>query len=468
MIGKTLFFGLLTLLALAVAAPALTGLYLARGFDDLVARFERPGISQVVSSHFQRGWFKSHAMVRLRLDGALCAQSPCPTVTLDSVVHHGPISFTAPREARGAFKPTLGVAVTGIDPASLWPRLVFEPTLEPLRLVTRVGLDGRAVSHLDADGASVDVARKERLAHVESSALDARLTVPLRDAGIDGEFDWPRFRIVGEAGGQLGWRGLVISSREASDSTGVVAGRQLRAESVRMASQTGNSALLQGLIWRLQPVSAGGDRDGVRLDGRISRLVLDNNEYGPLILQGRLDDIDVGAWAGAGRELAAANGLIADGDDSASPTPYQNILAQLLATRPRIDLERLLLTTPDGDIRGHLRISAPDEPLPDRLLADTIARFELDFALDLPATMTRDIAVQVMLNNGWKPYELEEADITQALTRLLDRGLIERASDGDAYRLRLRIHEGRLMLNGRNQPGWQSVVDRYEAAREQL
>lgn len=460
MIGKTLFFGLLTLLALAVAAPALTGLYLAREFDDLVARVEQPGFTRVVASDFERGWFKSRATIRLRPDPALCADAPCPAVTLDSIVHHGPISFTAPQTPHGVFAPTLGVAVTRVDPAALWPRLVFDPPLESLQLITRVGFDGKAVSRLAFAAASVDIARSEKLAHVESSILNARLTVPLRGQGMDGELDWPRFRIVGEKAGQFGWRDLAISTRMATTATDAVAGQQLRAESIRMASPAGTSALLEGVIARLQPLPSGGAR---QLDARVSRLVVKGNEYGPLIVQGRAGDIDIGTWLDVARTAAGGT------DRADDTTPYQEMLSQLLVSRPRIDIRRFLLTMPDGDVTGHLSLSPPDEPLPDRPLADLLARYDLDFALVLPETTIRDIVVQVMLNNGWSRFELGEKDVTKALKQLLDRGLIERAGDAnDAYRLRLTIDDGRLVLNGRSQPGWQSVVDRFEAARAQL
>lgn len=468
MIRKTLLLGLIALAVLAAAAPALTGFYLAREFDDMVARLERPGVTEVVSSRFTRGWFRSTATIRLRLADALCQRDPCPAVTLDTVIHHGPIPFTAPVDPDAGLQPALGVAVTRIDPASLWPRLVFEPGLEPLRLITRVAFDGRADSRIAADGASVDVSRERTLAHVDTSAVSGDLELPLRDVGrLEGALDWSRFNIVGENGGQLEWRQLGIRLGR-GDSGRELAG-QLRAESLSLADGLGTSLLAQGLVWQVQPLPADGAGVSAGFDGRISRLVFDNAEYGPLILQGQVKNLAPSAWRALQAQLSglrdAESGAL---DPEALAELYGETLPQLLAGGPGIHIDRLLLSTPDGDISGHLQVSAPEKPRPARLLADVLSQLNVDFEGQVPAPLARDLAIQVMLSNGRRPSAIEEADVTRALDELVARGLIERVDGAAAYRLRLRIDKGRLELNGRNQIGWQSVVDQFEAARERL
>jgi hypothetical protein len=115
-----------------------------------------------------------------------------------------------------------------------------------------------------------------------------------------------------------------------------------------------------------------------------------------------------------------------------------------------------------------LRIDAPEQMREVRLLADVISQLDLGFDAHVPAAIARDITVQVMLASGRSPYGIEEEDIDAALAELVGEHLIEAVDDGAAYRVRLTIDSGRLTLNGRNQIGWQAMVDQFKAARERL
>lgn len=467
MIRKTFLLGLLVLLGIVAAAPALVGLYLEREFDDVVARLERPALTQVAASDFERGWFSSTAQVRIELAGPLCQAEPCTGVMLDTTIHHGPLPFGAPAAGESGVKPGLGVAVTRIDPASLWPRRVFEPALSALRVVTRVGFGASTRSTLTIDGQSVDISRERRLAHLDAGPITARLTAGLGGGPVAASVAAPRLSILGEQGGQLSWRGLEARfgappGAHRSGATGQ--GGQLRVESLRAADGQGLSALLQSLVWQWQPLPGAADRVSARVDGRVARAVINNNEYGPLSLAAEVIDIDPEAW----RALIDQLGLLGDAETGARATLYDDTLPALLAGAPRIDIQRLSLGTPTGDVRLKLRIDAPEQMRPARLLADVVSQLDVDLDIRVPAQMARDLTVQVMLADGRSPYAIETQDIDAALAELAREHLIEAVGDGSAYRLRLRIDAGQLTLNGRNLIGWQAMIDQFEAARERL
>lgn len=470
MIRKTFLLGLVVLAVLAAAAPALVGFYLEREFDSVVARFERPGLTHVAASSFERGWFSSAAHIRVELDTPLCDAAPCAGVMLDTTIHHGPIPFGAPVDRQAGFKPSLGVAVTRVDPASLWPRLVFDPALAPLRVVTRVGFAGSARSRLKIDRHSVDISRARLLAHVETAPVSARATVPLGNGSIEAGVDAPQFRIVGENGGQLAWRKLQARfGQDDEPGRATNPGGSLRVESLRMADGFGLSALLQSLAWQWQPLPNDNGRVSGRLDGRIARAVLNGNDYGPFRLAAEVKDIDIDAW----RALIDQLGSLRDSytgelDPEARAELYAHTLPTLLESAPQLDIQRLRLTTPEGDVHVALRVAAPAQMREARLLADVVSQLELDFDARVPASIARDITVQVMLASGRTPYAIEESDIDAALGELVDEHLIEPVDAAAAYRVRLTIDAGRLTLNGRNQIGWQAMVDQFEAARERL
>ena len=463
MIRKTLLLGLLTLIGLAAAAPALVGFYLEREFAGVVARLERPGVIRVTHAHFERGWFSSKATVRLEIAPPLCSAPPCAGTSLHTTVHHGPLPFGAPVERSHGFEPSLGVGVTEIDLASLWPTRVFEPVLEPPRVITRVGFDAVARSRLQFAGRAVDISRDRLLAHIETVPIAARARLPLAGGPMALEVDAPQFEIIGADGGQLAWRELEARLGEPA------AGGALRASSLRLADGLGQSALLQSLVWQWRILPGAPDRVSARLDGRIARAVINNDEYGPLLLDAQVTDLDIHA----GRALITQFGLLRDVetgelDDAARATLYSETLPALLAGGPRLEIPRLKLTTPQGDVTLTLRLQAPEQMREARLLADVVSQLDANFEARLPAGLARDLTVQVMLASGRSPYAIEEADIDQALAELVQQNLIEWIDADDAYRLRLTIDAGRLRLNGRNQIGWKAMVDQFEAARERL
>ena len=462
MIRKTLLLGLLTLLCLAVAAPALVGLYLEREFAHVVARLERPGVSRVTHARFKRGWLSSTANVRIELAAPLCQAPPCAGTTLRTRIHHGPLPFDAPLAQGDGFEPSLGVGVTDIDLASLWPTRVFEPALAPLRLVTRVGFDAVARSRLRFDGRTLDISRDRLLAHIETAPIEARAQIPLAGGPITVEADAPEFSIVGAEGGQLAWHDL--EARLDASGSG-----SIRARSLSLADGLGQALLLQTLAWQWQSLPGASGRVSARLDGRIARAVLDNQEYGPLQFEAQVADLDVHA----GQALFDQVGRLRDIetgelDEAARAELYSQTLPAVLAGGPRIDIPRLRLTTPQGDVRLRLRIQAPERMRRARLLADVVSQLDVDFETRVPAGLARDLAVQVMQSSGRSPHTIEQADIDRALAELVQQHLIEAVDDGSAYRLRLTIEGGRLTLNGRNQIGWKAMIDRFEAARERL
>ena len=471
MIRKTFVLGLLVLLLVAAAAPALVGFYLEREFNTVIDRFDRAGLTRVVATGFERGWFSSEAHMRIELDAPLCDARPCAGVMLDTTIHHGPLPFTAPIDPDTGFQPGLGVAVTRLDPASLWPRLVFEPALAPLRIVTRVGFEASAHSRLRIDRQSVDISRARRLAHVEAAPLTAQATVPLRGGPIEAGVDAPQFGIVGENGGQLAWRGLQarLGQVDRPGRRAANKGGSLRIESLRLADGLGLSALLQSLAWQWQALPADNDRVSARFDGRIARAVINNNEYGPLMLAAEFEDIDIHAWRALVEQLGRLRDIDSgELDPEARTKLYAQTLPALLSGAPQLDIQRLRLTTSEGDVRMKLRIDAPEQMREVRLLADVISQLDLGFDAHVPAAIARDITVQVMLASGRSPYGIEEEDIDAALAELVGEHLIEAVDDGAAYRVRLTIDSGRLTLNGRNQIGWQAMVDQFKAARERL
>ena len=180
---KTLVWGVAVLALLCVAAPYGVGWLLAGRFDQTVAHLSVPGYLQIVRRNFDRGWFVSRAIVVLRPIGPLCHTKPCPVVTLDSRIDHGPLAWGAEPVS---LVPVLAVVKTQADLTSLWPRYVFSPSPGPLTVTSRIRLDSRGQAQLSLKGITFDVARQNPVAHVETATVSGSLQSGLLARQIHG------------------------------------------------------------------------------------------------------------------------------------------------------------------------------------------------------------------------------------------------------------------------------------------
>lgn len=448
---KTLLWGLAVLAVLGVAAPYGVGWLLAARFDRVAAHLSIPGYLQIVDKHFDRGWFVSHARIVVRPRGPLCHNRPCPTVRLKSRVDHGPLAWAANPTS---LAPVLAVVTTRVDPSELWPRYVFTPTPGPVTVTTRIGLDSRGRVRLALRGATFDVARRHRVAHVETAAVSGRLQSGFMARRIDGlRLDWPSFSLVRQSGGHLAWRNVHFQGR--STAAGVLADRELKADSMTLDNGHGRATRLTDLdltTHRPRP-----DTTAVSL--HIDKLVLPDNTRGTFILEARQQGMKALAWArlpGRWRQLGGWSGGALN-----KPALYQDVAADLLPPGTRIQVNRLELATRDGAIRARGRLAVPEAfKRPDDAVA-LLSQLRGRFRLTLPRSILRRLIGHSLGSTG---SGSADAAIDERLHDLVARDLITPIQDGKRYRVRLALDHGQVRINGRRRPEWRSLVAQFQAA----
>lgn len=459
-IGKTLIWGIIVLALIGAGLPGVIGFYMAREFNYAVANLRVPGTLEVAGSHFERGWFSSQATIALRPVGALCHVSPCPVITLDSTIHHGPLAFGA--DGSRGLSPVLAVADTHADPTSLWPRYVFSPAPGPITLHTRVGLDTRGHVTLHVDGMSFDVARQQPLAHVDSAALDGRLTTAVAGHAITGvSLDWPSFDLSPQDGGRLAWRGLTLDASRDSKS-----GPHSRGH-VHLDSLTLDNG--QGRATRLSGVDIDVDRQGPDA-GDLSlvadRVVMPDNTQGELHLGLRLEGVTPAAWAGLPSQWRALGGLVGGAADD--PRFYHDVVPGVVTPGFRFVIKQAALYTEDGPLRmsGHIGVS--DTLTPADTAAATLRQLDINLRLQVPAQLARRLTRRQLAAARGDGLAVADAAVDQQLSNLVQRDLIEPVADGKAYRMALRVDNGHLLFNGQSRPGWQAMVDQIQATLQGL
>lgn len=452
---RTLLWGTAALALLCVAAPYGIGWLLSGRFDQVVAQLSVPGYLQVVRRDFERGWFVSHAIVVLRPIGALCHSKPCPLFTLDSRVDQGPLVWGM---RTGSPVPVLAMVRTHADLTSLWPGYGFSPTPAPLTVISHIGLDGRAQVHLSLPGITFDVAHQNRIAQVETATVSGELQANVLTRRIDGlNLDWPSFSLLRRSAGHLGWRNLHFQAGPAPG--GALANRQFSADSITLDNGNGEATRLTGI--QLTTRSASPDTSAVSLN--IESLVLPDNTRGRFILSAREHGIRALAWAalpGRWRRLGGWSGGALN-----APALYHDIVPRLLPPGSRVRVNRFDLVTRDGAIRARMQIRTPPDFKPPSSAAGLLSQLQAELQLSLPRSILRRLLRHTL---GPAGRAQPEAAIDVRVHELVARDLIAPTDNGQRYRLRVVLDDGRVTINGRDRPQWRAVVNQVQAAAQGL
>lgn len=459
-IGKTLLWGLAVLALIGVGLPGAIGFYMARQFDYAVANLIVPGTLEVADSHFERGWFSSQAVITLRPVGALCHASPCPLITLNSTIHHGPLALGA--DETQTLQPVLAVADTHADLTSLWPRYVFAPVPAPVVLHTRVGLNTQGHVQLHLDGVSFDVARQAPVAHVDSAALDGELNTTLAGRAISNvSIAWPSFDLSPQAGGRLAWRGLNVKSHR-SRLAGPMAHTQLHLDSLTLDDGQGRATRISDFDIRLQRAAA----DTGALNIRARHIVLPDDTQGELHLKMTGEGIVPGAWASLPSQWRALGGRRGGAADD--PRLYRDVLPGLLRPGFRFQLKQAALYTEQGPIQlsGHLAV--PKALQPALTASRLLQQLDVALTLQMPKALARRFVGRQLAAERDSDVLVSPQAVDRRLANWRQQGLLRWDPDEQAYRAVLRISDGQLRLNDQPQPGWQSVVDQVQATLQGL
>lgn len=447
----TMLWGMVVLALLCVAAPYGIGWLLAARFDRTVSQLAVPGYLQVARRHFDRGWFVSHADVVLRPVGPLCHTRPCPAVRLDSRIDHGPLAWGA---ASARLSPVLAVVTTRADLTELWPRYVFSPVPGPVTVHSRVGLDSRGRAELNLTGVSFDVARRQRVAHVDTATASGRLQSGWLGRRIDGlQLDWPSFSLLRQAGGHIGWRNLHLSVRRGL--RGALVNGRFHADSITLDNGSGRATRLTGVA--LSSHKPAPHTRALVLD--IDKLVLPDSTQGTFILRAREQGLKAVAWAtlpGRWQQLGGWSGGALD-----APALYRDVLPQLLPPGARLRVSRLELATSDGALRMTARIARPARAKAASDLAGWLAQLDARLVLTVPRPILRRIVEHTL---GPADRARAKAAVDARIQALVARDLITPVGDGQRYRIGLTLANGAMHVNGRPRPQWRALVAEFQAA----
>lgn len=436
-----LFWGLVALGLLFIAAPYGVGLLLEQHFDRNVAHLAQQNHLEVVDKQLWRGWFGSTASLQVRpRHNLLCGNSQCPVITVKSHIHHGPWG-------RGqSLKPVLAQIDTRIEPAALWPELEFKPPLKPIHLRTRIDLLRRSRTRLAMGEQDSRVSQDDELAHMVSSELAGQVKARLARHQLGRlELDWPAFALTLADGGHISWQDLHLQAEPGLSRP------RLQAQSLTLDNGHGHATRLRDIQLGLTRLQDGANA----IAAHIKHIVLPDNSQAGLYLEASHRGKYPIRWQQLARQLTHFDGRLVQ--LLASTHLYRDILPNLLPAGSQTRLQDIELDTSAGRMTATGHINMPERPRRSSSAAELLAQMDLHLRLSLPAqTLEKLLAHGIQSEDDQDP----EQAVAERLDELENKHWLTPRHNGRRYRLDIRIQDGQLYLNGRQPRHWQERLDK--------
>lgn len=444
----TLVLGLLAIAVLLGLSPAWLGGKMESAYSKSLDQWVPESIARVRSKAYRRGWFESHAVAELELAAGLCDNPPCPVLTLDTRIYHGPIPLGASEILGGQLRVLGGAMLSTIDFAPLFRAGRIQPGLPPLTGYTRVHLSGASSTRLDmpANGQTLS-------ADSESFSLtsDGMLGVIDQSAGgrLVGNFEMPRLEARGQQGRNALLSGIRVEFDGTSAASAFLGQWQYAVERIRFDNPARQEQYaLDNFVLNNSTTLKDGLLDAL-LSASVDRVALPQQTIGASHGSVHLSNLDAGALQAIGEALRAV-------DPTTTPPAmqlfvllglYQKHGLDMIQRQPALHVDELHLLTDRGVADLSLRIDV----LPQQRLPVTLPEFLQ--ALTARAMVTADEPVaRHWLDQSPVPQTPDEPVVAETaridrLDDLVEANLLQRTPD-DQITTALELKDGQLWING--------------------
>ncbi len=347
---KKLLVVILILGAILAAAPIIVGIETETHYQEFVARIENNGF-KVLDHQYQRGWLGAEAETRLQMSnsagtGERQSQTPRFGFLLKSDIAHGPMT------ADGLGLAAINSQVHPLPGGAL-------PESYSGKLHTFVALDGKGKTELSWPPETSAVGNSGDRASF--GGLDGEILFDPNEERVNWDLMIPEVRFISSEGVAVGFSGLGIDSRSWESQSGLTLGEgtltlreisfsdgmaddTLRIEGfgLKVESSERNERVAAVADYSLSGLTTG---DQVFGPGRI-RLTLDQlSAEGLLRLQESISHVQRQPMAELQRRMATMSALM-------------SVAPALLETDPKVTIDPLRLSTPDGVVDGRFSLAS--------------------------------------------------------------------------------------------------------------
>ena len=438
---KLLFFLVLGLFVVLLAAPWFLGSFTERQIEERLDAGARtqPGVA-VFTEEYRRRWFSSDSRHRIvvtdhRLGEALRelaggeAFADEPAIVIETRIEHGPL----PLGVDGSLRPGLSRAVStfDLDPGG------GDPVPLPGRLMTTMALDGSTHAEFRLEAGSRESPDGAGRISWKAASIDADISADGRRVHARGQIGG--FETVSRDGADGDLRRLSVQDVEGDSvqrytANGVPVGPTALTIGAVAVSGDGADVTLQDIH-----ITNDAELEGELLNGstevRVERI--EGGGPGPVSIALELATQNLHEPSLAA--LAETAQALERGGFSGSPAEAYRLmeadLARLVAAGPVLDLRKLGIALPDGELRltTYLALAAGGDPEPPVDARELLGRLTGTAEVRVPASVVERVR------------EIDPSAAEQ-LEMLIATGMLR--PDGDDYRMQAEYGNGLLTING--------------------
>lgn len=333
------------LAATLLALPWYLGVQAEAAYRNALTELSAQGM-RLVENRYERGWFRSTALAELEGRSATAGAQGGESLRLRiaSRLMHGPWYLDAPRPM-----PAAAIVESRVE------TMVPDMDLPPMLVTARVELDGSGLASLRVPAVEWPAGFGNPGLRMPESRGEMRFGAGL--GSVAGEYELPSFELATETGTVVSVHGLRSESSGSRGVGGLFLGRgSVEIEHIRVRGPDGETSI-SGLSAELESVPRGALID-FRIDYGADRLTVAGRSYDSARLVLAVSGLPAEGLAQLRR--ATADTRIAPMSETQQQPSTGLLLARflplLLARDPRIALERLEVTTPDGKIEANLSL----------------------------------------------------------------------------------------------------------------
>lgn len=347
---KTLLLIITLVLVLLLAIPSTIGRQAEARYQDFLTQMQRNGL-RIVRHDYQRGWLQATAKTEFELiqPPASYADSDLKPLrfVLDNRINHGPYS---PQQGLVWASFAVDTKVHSED-GSLFP------SDYPGQIYTRIKWDGTGAT-------LIDLPKYERPFQAGQAAIrfDGAQGQILYGIGLDrikADITAPFLRFSNHEKPLLEFAGVSFKSDYRRAEDGLMVGTA-RFDLTQLHLHTPDAAeqlQLQGLTMDFENTASDGMANGL-FSYRLTSAIMNGDSYGPMRLDIRASNLATPALVRLEQALEeiAAQQL---SDEQQAMAVFGTLLGsgpELLAGNPRLAIEQLHITTPEGLIEGHFEV----------------------------------------------------------------------------------------------------------------
>ena len=464
-----------------VGLPPLVGRQIEKHVDSSIAYInaQHRNISLEKVS-LVRHWFSSDVVLKAHITEAM-ASAPTPAgypdlvaanartvnITLNSVIHHGPLMMGENVEGKKRLHLGFGYVHFNVFPKDIeninnsidLNRLASLVKDQPLFTVTDL------ISFLGDDKInfkSASVHNSDDAGKIDWDGVYGKLWLNARNNKIKAEVSSAPISFEGHDGQKISTSEMMIKVAHHKDNNGLWVGESdASIPSLSISNKAGNKIDLKGAKFAVNTHS---QKDLFEGDINASFTGLDHNDktFGPLTLKATVDHFDAKALA----TIAQYHATNDQNYNAIASLVRQNQLltaiTQVLTNQPKVSVDEFTLKTPEGmvNLKGSLSLAEQTKQANGFLqLEPFIKSISLAFELTLPSPLAQKATIvaagfyPVLLLS---PEELANSNLIFTNQQLDDRAIQRLDKWADAklvtkkeneYTISLKLNEGNLKLN---------------------